>query len=92
MEKSNELNSKEGTSRVRFTRGIENLNKLIQSKAPEEEVLQESRILQPYGDRAYAGDWAWRPNENPDRSPGECKIFTPEEVKQYCQENNLIHA
>ena len=84
--------STESTNRSNFEAGIKNLKKLLESDKPEELNLVESKILKPYGDKAYSGDWAWRPNESPDRCAGDVKIFSSEEVRKYCQENNLNYT
>jgi RNA polymerase sigma-70 factor (ECF subfamily) len=89
---SSEVGSTESTNRSNFEAGIKNLRRLLQSDNPEEELLQEITVLKPYGDKSYSGDWAWRPNESPDRSAGEVKRYTPAEVKEYCKENNLMYA
>lgn len=89
---SAEVGSTESTNRSNFEAGIKNLRKLLQSDTPEEEVLQEIKTLKPYGDKSYSGDWSWRPNESPDRSAGEVKVYTPEDIREYCQENNLKYA
>jgi len=89
---SSEVGSTESTNRSNFEAGIKNLRKLLQSDKPEEEHLQEIKLLKPYGDRSYSGDWSWRPNESPDRCAGEVKVYTPEEVQKYCQENNIKYS
>jgi len=89
---SSEVGSTESTNRTNFEVGIKNLKKLLESDSPEEVNLVESKILKPYGDKTYSGDWAWRPNESPDRCAGDVKIFSPEEVRQYCQENTLNYV
>lgn len=86
---SSEIGSTESTNRSNFSAGIKNLKLLLESDKPEEVHLEESKLLKPYGDKTYSGDWAWRPNESPDRCAGPVKIFTPDEVRQYCRENNL---
>lgn len=92
QEISSEVGSTESTNRSNFEAGIKNLKKLLESDKPEEVHLVETKILKPYGDKAYSGDWAWRPNESPDRSPGDVKIYTPWEIQHYCQENNLSYV
>lgn len=72
-----------------FKRGMDNLKKLINSDDPEKEVLQETKILQPHGDKPYAGDWAWRYGENEDRRNGKPRVYTNEEIIAYCNLNNM---
>jgi len=86
---SSEMGSTESTNRSNFEAGIKNLKRLLESDSPEELYLVETKILKPYGDKYYSGDWAWRPKESPDRSAGAVKVFSPEEVRQHCQEHNL---
>ena len=86
---SKSLGVSESGAQTNFSAGVKNLRKLLISDDPDHEVLIEPKILGSYGDKPYAGDWAWRPNESPDRSPSKVKIFTPEEIKQYGQDNNV---
>lgn len=72
-----------------FKRGLANLKKLVNSDNPEEEVLYEPKLLKPHGDKPYAGDWAWRFGESEQQRNGECYTYTQDEVKAYCQANNV---
>ena len=68
---------------------MKNLEKLVESKDPGSENISEGKGLKTRGDVPYSGDWAYRPNETPDRSPGMVKEYTPSEVYNYCQEHNV---
>lgn len=89
---SDKLNITKSASESSYSLGIKNLKQLLESDSPEEELLQDNKVLKPYGDKPYSGDWAWRPNESPDRSAGEVKHYSRNEVKAYCQEHNLNYA
>ena len=83
------LHITEESSRVLTRAAIKNLEKLIQSDNPEELILKEPEVLKSRYSVPYAGDWAYRLNESPDRSHGMTKKYTPAEVIQYCQDNNI---
>lgn len=76
-------------SQTVFSRGMKNLKKLINSDNPKEEVLEEVRILKPYGDKPFAGEWWWRYGESEFQKNGKCYVYTNEEVVTYCNDNNL---
>jgi len=86
------LDITEGNSSTLCSRAMKNLSKLIESKDPSAENITESKVLRTRGDVPYSGDWAWRPNESPDRSPGMVNQYTAGEVLDYCQENNIKYA
>jgi len=79
------------SSRTLCSAAVKNLRQLVESDDPDKEVLKEPELLQSRSKVPYSGDWSWRPNETPDRSPGLTKIFTASEVQQYCKENNLAY-
>lgn len=79
----------EQRSRTALKRAKKNFEKLVNSEEPEKEVLQKFNVLKPYGRKTYGGDWAWRPNETDDRSPGEVKHYTQAEIEAYCKERSL---
>lgn len=72
-----------------FSRGLDNLKKLINSEDPEKEVLTESIPLRPYGDKPYAGEWWWRYGESEERRHSKIRPYTNEEVIAYCNANNV---
>lgn len=71
-----------------FKRGMDNLKKLVNSDNPEKEVLQETKILKPHGDRPFAGDWAWRYGESEEQRNSKVYIYTDADIEVYKQLEN----
>ena len=78
-----QLNITEGSSRVACKTATDNLKKLCNSEHPEDVTLREYNILKPYGNKPYAGDWAYRIGETEDRCHGKVKFYTEEEIQEY---------
>lgn len=72
-----------------FKRGMDNLKKLINSDNPDKEVLQEAKILKPYGDKPFAGDWSWRYGESKEQRNSKPYVYTNEELVTFCTLHNL---
>ena len=89
----NEIASKLSTTvtaaTTMFSRGLTNLKTLINSDDPEHEIMYEAKILKPYGDKPYEGNWAWRYGESEAQKNGKCYTYTKDEVQEYCLANNL---
>lgn len=76
-------------SQTTYTRGLANLKKLIASDNPEKEVLHETKILKPYGDKPFDGDWAWQYGRSADHRNSKCHEYTQDEIKEYCDSRQL---
>jgi len=87
-----DIGSKESTNRSNFEAGIKNLKRLLEADEPEKINLVETKILKPYGDKSYSGDWAYRLGESPDRCHGEVRQYSRDEIKEYCVKRNLNYG
>jgi len=78
----------EASSRTLISIAVKNLKKLVQADEPEKQKLQPF-IFPRYSQKMYSGDWAWRPNEGPDRIAGPVYQYNEEEIQKFCRERNL---